>query len=168
MFDRYDIDRWLLWIWYLSDNLYKHCQHLRSSFLSMRPITSAQKENILSLASNGHSSRYIAPSLGVSQPTVSRVLQNLLSNHQPPHSGRPSKLSATSERSIVTQITTGKVANAVQATHHINPIISTPVSSQTVHRVLKRHLLKAVTKKKEPLLTAVHRKKPLRSEEHTS
>ena len=99
----------------------------------MRSIFSAQKENIIALASNGQSTCEIASSLGVSQPTVVRVLQNLLPNHQSPHSGCLSKLSATSEHAIITQITTGKVANAVQATKHINSIIPNPVSSQTVH-----------------------------------
>ena len=79
----------------------------------MRSISSAQKENIIALASNGQSTHKIASSLGVSQPTVVRALQNLLLNHQSPHSGCPSKLSATSECAIITQITTGKVANAV-------------------------------------------------------
>ena len=63
--------------------------------------------------------------------------------------------------SIITQITTGKASNAVQATKHINAIISHPVSSDTVRMVLKKHSFKAVTKKKKPLLTAVHRKKRL-------
>jgi IS30 family transposase len=103
----------------------------------MHSISSAQKENIIALASNGQSTCKIASSLGVSQPTVVRVLQNLLPNHQSPHSGCLSKLSATSEHGIITQITTGKVANAVQAAKHINSIIPNPVSSQTVHRVLK-------------------------------
>jgi transposase len=97
----------------------------------------SEKENIISQASNGQSTRKIASSLGVSQPTVVRVLQNLLPNHQSSHSSRPSKLSATSERAIITQITTGKVANAVQATKYIDSIIPNPVSSQTVHQVLK-------------------------------
>src|SRR5882672_6196508 len=48
----------------------------------MHPISSTQKENILSLASNGHSTHSIASNLGVSQPTVSRVLQDLLPNRQ--------------------------------------------------------------------------------------
>ena len=127
----------------------------------MRSIPSVQKENIIALANNGQSTRKIASSLGVSQSTVVKILQNLLSNHQSPHSGCPSKLSATSERAIITQITTGKVANAVQATKHINFIIPNPVFSQTVRRVLKRHSLKAVTKKKKPLLSTVHHKKHL-------
>ena len=99
----------------------------------MHTISFAQQENIIALASNGQSTCKIASSLGVSQPTVSRALQNLLLNHQSPHSGHPSKLSATSECTIITQITIRKVANAVQATKHINSIIPNPVSSQTVH-----------------------------------
>lgn len=127
----------------------------------MHPISSAHKENILSLASHGHSTRYIASKTGISQPTVSRVLQDLLPNRQTPHSGRPSQLSATATRSILAQITTGKAANAVQAARHINTIIPHPVSTQTVRNVLKKHSFKAVTKKKKPLLSTVHRKKHL-------
>ena len=95
----------------------------------MHSISSAQKENIIALASNGQSTCKIASSLGVSQPTVTRVLQKHLSNHQSPYSGHPFKLSATSEHAIIIQITMGKVANAVQATNHINSIIPNPVSS---------------------------------------
>lgn len=127
----------------------------------MHPLSSANKENIISLASHGHSTRLIASRVGVSQSAVSRTLRNSLPNHQFSHGGRPSKLSPTDTRSIVTQITTGKASNAVEATKHINSIISNPVSSQTVRRVLKKNSFKAVTKKKKPLLTAVHRKKRL-------
>ena len=41
---------------------------------------------------------------------------------------------------------------------HINNIISHPVSSQTIRRVLKKHSFKAVVKKKKPLLSPRHRK----------
>jgi transposase len=125
----------------------------------MHPISSTQKENILSLASNGLSTCHIASRVGVGKSTVSRVLQELLPNRQIPSAGHPSKLSPTDKRSILTQITTGKAANAVQATKHINTIISHPISPQTVRNVLKQNSLKAVTKKKKPLLTIAHRKK---------
>ena len=127
----------------------------------MRPISSAQKENIISLASNSYSTHHITSKLGISQPTVSRVLKNLPLNHPRPSAGRPSKLTATDQRAIITQITSGKLATAVQVTNHINSVITNPVSSQTVRRVLKNHSFKAVTKKKKPLLSAVHRKKRL-------
>jgi transposase len=127
----------------------------------MHPISSAQKENILSLASSGLSLRQIASRAGVGKSTISRVLQDILPNRLVPPSGRPSKLSARSQQAILTQITTGKAANAVQATHHINTIISTPVSSETVRRTLRKNSLKAVVKKKKPLLLPRHRKQRL-------
>ena len=105
----------------------------------MHPIPSSQKENILSLASNGYSMCHIASKLGVSQSSVSRILRDLLPNRPVPLSGCPSKLSATSQHAVITQITTGRAANAVQAAHHINSIIPKPVSAQTVRRVLKNH-----------------------------
>jgi len=118
---------------------------------------------ILSLASNGHSDCSIASKLDVSQSTVSRILRDLLPNRPRPRplSGCSSKLSPTSQHAIITQLTTGRAANAVQATNHINSIIPSPVSSQTVRRVLKNHSFKAVTKKKKPLLAARNKKKHL-------
>jgi transposase len=127
----------------------------------MHPTSSAQKENILSLALNGHSTRTIASRLNLCQSTVSRILRTLHPNQHHSSGGRPSKLSPTSQRAILNQITTGKASNAVQATHYINTIISTPVSSETVRRVLRKHSFKAVVKKKKPLLTARHKQKRL-------
>jgi transposase len=127
----------------------------------MHPISSAQKENILALASNGHSTHHIASNLGVSQPTVTRVLQDLVPNHPLHHGGHPSKLSPTDQCSIISQITTGRVTNAVQATNHINSIINNPISSYTVCQVLKKHSFKAITKKKKPALEPRHMKKCL-------
>ena len=127
----------------------------------MCPILSTQRENILSLASHGHSTRTIASRLTLSQSTVSRTLRTLHPRQPLLSGGCPSKLSSTSQRAILCQITTGKAANAVQATHYINTIIPNPVSSETVRRVLKKNSFKAVVKKKKPLLSARHRRKRL-------
>jgi len=127
----------------------------------MRPISSAQKENILSLASNNHSDHAIASKLGISQSTVSKTLNTLSPNRHLSSGGRPSMLSSTTQRAIITQISTGKAENAVQVTNHINTIIPTPVSSETVRRILRKNSFKAVVKKKKPLLSARHRQKRL-------
>ena len=127
----------------------------------MRSISSAHKENILSLASHGYSTRHISSKLGFSQSTVSRVLQNLLPDRNIPTAGRPSKLSATSIHAITTQIRSGRAANAVEATKHINSIISHSVSHHTVRRVLKKNSFKAVVKKKKPFLDVRHRRRRL-------
>src|SRR6266850_438495 len=122
----------------------------------MHPTSSAQKENILSLASNGFSNHHIASKLGVGRSSVARTLHDLLPNHHTPLTGHPSKLSSTDQHAFITQIKTGKASNAVQAMKHINTIISHPISSQTIRRVLKKHSFKAVVKKKKPLLHAKH------------
>ena len=127
----------------------------------MHPISSANKENIISLASNGHSLRSIASKTGVGKSTVSRVLQDILPNHSKPSSGHPSKLSPTSQHAIIRQIDTGKAENAVEVTKHINSIIPQTVSTSTVRRVLKKNSFKAVTKKKKPLLSVRHMKQRL-------
>src|SRR5712692_5970260 len=44
----------------------------------MHPISSAQKENILSLASHGHSTHSIAKKTGLGKSTVIRTLHNIL------------------------------------------------------------------------------------------
>src|SRR3954452_23564530 len=128
---------------------------------TMHPISSAQKENTLSLASNGLSAGKIASRIGLGKSTVVQILQDILPNHPIPSSGCSSKLSSYAQCSIFIQITTGKTVNAVQAMKHINTIIPNPVSSQTARNILKRHSFKAVTKKKKPLLTTVHRKQQL-------
>ncbi|KAG6326538.1 hypothetical protein ID866_12551 [Astraeus odoratus] len=127
----------------------------------MRSISSSQKENILSMASNGLLTHHIALNLGLGKSTVSRVLQDLLPDHPIPSADHPTMLSSTNQHCILLQIASGKVSNAVQAITHINSIISNAVSSQTVKNLLKQHSFKAVTKKKKPLLKAVHKKEHL-------
>ena len=69
--------------------------------------------------------------------------------------------SDTNKQAIVQQIITGKVKNAVQATKFINSIVISPVFSQTVRNTLKEAPLKAVVKKKKPLLSVNHKKRRL-------
>ncbi|KAG6325911.1 hypothetical protein ID866_13178 [Astraeus odoratus] len=95
----------------------------------MRSISSSQKENILSMASNGLPTCHIASKLGLGKSTVFRVLQNLLPDHPIPSAGCPTKLSSTDQHCILLQIASEKVSNAVQATTHINSIIPDAVSS---------------------------------------
>src|SRR3979490_1514175 len=81
----------------------------------MHPTSSAQKENILSLASHGHSTRTIASRLGLSQSTVSRTLRTLHPNQPCSSGGCPPKLSSRDQHAILSQIATGRAANATQA-----------------------------------------------------
>ena len=127
----------------------------------MHPTSSAQKENTLSLVSHGHSTCTIASRFGLNQSTVSRTLRTLHPNQPCSSGGHPPKLSSRDQYAILSQIATGRAANATQVTKHINTIIPHPVSSETVRRVLRKHSYKAVVKKKKPFLSARHRQQRL-------
>ena len=127
----------------------------------MKHLSIAQRDNIISLASFDLSCRKITSQTGIGKSTVARVIQEIQPEKENHLGGCPSKLSATNKCAIVQRIITGKANTAVQATHFINSIISTPVCSQTVRNTLKEASLKAVVKKKKPLLSATHRKRRL-------
>ena len=81
---------------------------------------------------------------------------HILCSVQNSKGGHPSKLSSCDKQSIMRQITTGKLDNAVQATHYINNILSSPVTPQTVRNALKENNFCSVVKQKQPLPKTVH------------
>jgi transposase len=123
----------------------------------MKPISASTRANICFLSESGLSARQIASQTGLGKSTVARVIKEIHPGKENIKLGHPSKLSPTDRRRIVSSITSGKVENAVQATHLINSALSSPITSQTVHNVLKSASLKAVVKKKKPLLSVRHR-----------
>ena len=58
-------------------------------------------------------------------------------------------------------MSTGKAENAVQVTKTLSNIVNQPLHPNTIHQHLKKSGLKAVVKKKWPLLSAKHRKEHL-------
>jgi Transposase len=75
--------------------------------------------------------------------------------------GRPSKLSSCNQHSIIRQIRSGRLDNAVQVTQFINSTVTTSVTPQTVRNVLKKSGFYSATKKKVPMLKKTHRQKRL-------
>ncbi|KAG6326629.1 hypothetical protein ID866_12460 [Astraeus odoratus] len=124
----------------------------------MKPISSSQRNNNIYLFSLGLSCRKISSQTGLGKSTVGEVLQGIQSEKPRIH---PSKLNSANKWSIVEQIITGKAKNAVQATQFINSIIDAPVCPQTVRNTLKEASLKAVVKKKKPLLSRGNKKRRL-------
>ena len=98
------------------------------------------------------SARQISSKTCLEKSTVARVTKELLPEKENVKLGHPSKLSSLDKRRIFSSITTRKIDNAVQATHLINPVLASPISAQTAHNVLKAVSLKAMVKKKKPLL----------------
>ena len=123
----------------------------------MRPISTAQHSSVVSLLNEGYSQRQIQAKTGLRKGTIGRISKEVEGNKENNPAGCPSKLSTRNKKTIICQITTGKLDNAVQATKFINSIIPDPVSTQTVQRILKEDGLYSPTKKKVPMLKASHR-----------
>ena len=128
----------------------------------MRPISTAKRSSVLSLLKQGYSHRQIHDRTGVGIGTISRIGREVDTNKENNPGGRPAKLSARDKQSILRQITSGKLDNAVQATNFINSTLPHPVHPQTVRNALKEAGLYSATKKKAPMLKQQHRQKRLK------
>src|SRR5260370_26335753 len=128
----------------------------------MKPISTEKRSSVISLLNEGYSHHEIQSRTGVGKGTVYRISQEMEEEKENNPAGRPSKLSSHDKQSIICQITSGKLDNAVQATQFINSIIPNPVTPQTVRNVLKESGFYSVTKKKVPMLKLVHRQKRLK------
>ena len=128
----------------------------------MRPILSTKHSSVVSLLQEGYTLRQIEDKTGVGKSTIGRIKREVDGNKENSKGGRPSKLTPRDQQSIIRQITTGKLDNAVQATHYINNILPNPVTSQTVRNALKHNDFRSVVKQKRPLLKKAHRLERLR------
>lgn len=129
--------------------------------LNMQPLSSSQSSHILSLLVEGLSAHAISSSTGVSFSSIIRLRSKHLPHLPKSTGGRPTKLSPSNIRYAQRLIGTGKVENAVQVTRALQDVINQPLSAQTTRRYLKQSGMKAVVKKKRPLLTKRHRKERL-------
>jgi transposase len=122
----------------------------------MKSISSEKHSSVVSLLNEGYSQRQIQARTGLGKGTIGRISKEVEGDKENHPGGRPSKLSPRDKQSILRQITSGKLDNAVQATQFINSTISTPVTPQTVRNVLKEAGLQSATKKKVPMLKGSH------------
>ena len=123
----------------------------------MHPLSSNKHSTAISLLHEGYSLRQIQSRTGLGKSTVGRIKKELDQDKENSKGGRPSKLSHWDKQTIMCQITTGRLDNAVQATKFINNIIPHPVCPQTVRNILKANNFCSVVKKKCPLLKRQHR-----------
>src|SRR5579871_6494651 len=103
----------------------------------MKPTPSAQHSTVISLLQEGYSLCQIESKTGLGKSTIGRIKKEVDGDKENSKGGRPSKLSPSDKRSIIHQITTGRLDNAVEATNFINNILTNPVTPQTVRNVLK-------------------------------
>jgi len=128
----------------------------------MKYISAAQRSSVVSLLNDGYSYCEIQARTGLGKGTVVRISKEVEGNKENNSGGCPSKLSACDKQSIVHQISSGKLDNAVQATQFINSIIPNPVTPQIVRNTLKESGFYSETKKKVPMLKLTHRQRRLK------
>jgi transposase len=122
----------------------------------MRPTSAAKHSSVVSLLTQGYPHHQIHAKTGVSLGAISKINKELDSNKENNYGGHPSKLSAHDKQSIICQITSGKLDNAVQAIQFINNTLINPVHPKTVRNALKEAGLWSATKKKVPMLKQTH------------
>ena len=123
----------------------------------MKPTSSAKCFIVTSLLQEGYSLHQIKSKTGLGKSTIGRIKKEVDGDKENSKGGCPSKLTAGDKRSIIHQITSGRLENAVEATHFINNILPNPVTSQTVRNALKQNDFFSVVKRKCPLLKKAHR-----------
>ena len=125
----------------------------------MKPLSPALDSDILSALTNTTKScRTIASELGCSAHAVYQRAEQWTPDRQKSSGGRLKKLNNTNQNYAVYQINTGKAQTAVQVAKSLNTILPQPVSTQTVRNALKNQDMKAVVKKKKPLLSPKHKR----------
>ncbi|KIJ18249.1 hypothetical protein PAXINDRAFT_40010, partial [Paxillus involutus ATCC 200175] len=124
----------------------------------MWSFSSTQKNNILTMLDSGHTAHAIASTTGLNVSTISRLCAKERSDLQKSTGGRPSKLSPTNVCHAIHLISTCRAENAVQVTKALTNIINQPLHPNTVCQHLKKTGMKAVVKRKRPILSARHRK----------
>ena len=123
----------------------------------MKPTFPTKCSTVTSLLHKGYSLYQIQSKTGLWKSIIERIKMEMDGDKENSKGGCPSKLSSGDKQSIIHQITTGRLDNAVEATHFINNILPNPVTPQTVRNALKQHDFRSVVKQKCPLLKKAHR-----------
>ena len=125
---------------------------------TMKPLAVNKLNIVISRLHSSQTTCQIPSSTGVSIGTISKIHSEHCSNLLKFSSSCPIKLSPANICHAVNLITSGKAETPVQVSKALQPITNQPVTPQTVCRHLRRTGMKAVVKKKKPLLLQNHRK----------
>jgi transposase len=122
----------------------------------MKKISDDIRNNIVSMLNSGLSSRKIAARLNIHRSTIDNVRKQLMQDAPKSAGGRPSTLSAHDKRKIVRLVTSGQAETAVQLQRELRDTTGLEVTAKTVRNALREEGLKAIVKKKKPLLKPRH------------
>jgi transposase len=127
-----------------------------SHLFIMRRISPQKLADAIVLLKQGHSYSQVAERLCLSRSMVAKVKQKHLPELVKRQAGRPRRLSGRQVRSVVRLITSGRVDTATDASVYLQKVIKVQASADTVRRALKQAGMKAVVKRKKPLLRPRH------------
>ena len=82
----------------------------------MKSISTKKQSSIVSLLNKGYSHCQIQAMMGLGKGTIGRISREMEGDKENHPGGRPSKLSPHDKQSIIHQISSGNLDNAVQAT----------------------------------------------------
>ena len=125
-------------------------------------LTQADRKHVLAVLETGKSVRATAAETGVSKSTVHEILRSSPLKRPNPRGGRPRKLSDRIVRELAKDLTRNRLRSAKEAVHKALAVEDVEVSPTTIRRNLHRHGLRAVKKKKKPLLRPHHRAQRLK------
>ena len=124
----------------------------------MKPITFTQLDNVLSLFQTSSSTGEISAQTGISKLKIASLAKEVVPDTENHQAGCLKKLSATDEHAVIKQVTTGRAENAAQVARNINPLLSQPVSTQTIKNTLHKANIDTRKKQKKPRLTPAQKK----------
>ena len=127
----------------------------------MRQLSPAQRTDIISLLTSGHSAHKVSSLTGIHTSTISRLCRKHCPTLPKSLGGRPTKLTGRNVQHAIRLISSGKADTAVDVTRALQEVVDGSISAQTMRRHLKKAGMKAVVKKKKPLLTPRHRRERL-------
>src|SRR5882762_7441635 len=125
----------------------------------MKAVSPAQLNHILSLLDGAQSSHQISSITGVHHYTISRLHHRHHSHLRKSLGGCPSKLTPVDTCYAQHLISSRNAENIVKITKTLQNIKNQPFSSKPVHWLLNEAGMKAVVKRKKPILTKCHRRK---------
>ena len=122
----------------------------------MHALSTAELEKVLVLINSGHSAHQISSLTGHHTSTITHIWSKHCP-HVPKSGGHPSKLSPTDMHHVICLINSGKAENATHVARSLQSITNQSLSHETICTHLKKAGLKAVVKKKSPLLSQHHK-----------
>src|SRR3979490_35684 len=87
---------------------------------TMKSISAEKHSSVVSLLNEGYSHYQIQARTGLGKGTIGRISREVEGDKENHPGGHPSKLSPYDKQSIIRQISSWKLENAVQATQFIN------------------------------------------------